>query len=169
MLLEADSIEMTGRISAAGGMGASGMPSTAPWDDARTWERPELKLAIGVSANPTSRADAYGHGGCGGGGRIAIHCNRIWDGNMPESENWNALDVFSSAQPDVQGYGFGHARPGGPGTLFYNCGRRRQELLIPYSASHHLEDHPWGPTVIDADAADGEIHLDTLNLQNGAR
>ena len=37
--------------------------------------------------------------------------------------------------------------------------------MIPYSASHHLEDHPWGPTVVDADAADGEIHVDTLNLQ----
>ena len=107
MLIEADSIEMTGRISAAGGQGASGMPSNGPRQHrgGDSYISTPIELASGVSGNPTSRAGAYGHGGCGGGGRIAIHCNKIWDGNLPESENWNALDVFSSAQPDVQGCG----------------------------------------------------------------
>ena len=100
---------------------------------------------------------------------MAIHCKKLWDGNLPGSKNWNALDVMSSAQPDVHGYDGGHKRPGGPGTLFYNCGKRRQELIVPYSAKSDAEDHPWGPTIVAADTADGELHIGTLNMLNGAR
>jgi hypothetical protein len=129
VFLEADSIEMTGRITARGGKGAPTNPlSPGQWRHHNNWQ-----MESGCVSNPNGRNAANGHGGCGGGGRVAIHCKKLWDGNLPGSKNWNALDVMSSAQPDVHGYD-GDKRPGGPGTLYYNCGKRRQELIVPYSA-----------------------------------
>ena len=159
IFLEADSIEITGRITANGGQGAATNPRTSS-----SWS-----IESGCDSNPNNRIHANGHGGCGGGGRIAIHCKKLWDGNLPQSKNWNALDVVSNAQPDVRGYAGNHVRPGGPGTLYYNCGKRLQELIIPYSVSSNASSHPWGPTVVAADTADGELHVDTLNIRNGAR
>ena len=154
ILIEADIIQMTGLLSAAGGMGA------------RNTKGHNARSSV---SKPSNRQGGKADAGCGGGGRIAIHCERKWNGASSKSENWNALDMVANSPPNVYGYKVSHPRPGGPGTVYFDCGNHRQELVIDYSPSGNMKDEPWSPTVISAEKPDGEVELNTLELGNGAQ
>ena len=112
ILIEGDSVEITGRLTANGGKGA-----------------------IGTSGNYNAQyakcsgceGEYYGEGYCGGGGRIAILCTKKWDQVSPTSKNWNALDMFGP-EPESVGTSTSWRQSlsvGGPGTVYYDCGSRR--------------------------------------------
>ena len=177
ILLEADSIQITGTLTANGGQGS--WPTQLQYHPHHTNPSDPFRGLVNY----------HGEGGCGGGGRISMICTKKWDGKSSTSTNWNALKTVNEPESTGSMYKLSfskrnhvnadatystvshvHPRPGGPGTIYYDCGNRRQELVVDYKPFQFDQRPPVQPsnTVIAADDVHGEVHLRTLITKNGA-